>query len=93
MITALFVASRAANRPLLGMALVFATEVVAAVFLRQFLLAEDWRVVVMLLAVFAVALVAFERRPNLEGAIASAFRTHRRFAVLVGVALVALFPV
>ena len=74
------------------MALVFATEVVGAVFLRQFLLAEDWRLVVMLLAIFAAALVAFERRPSLEGAIASAFRTHRRFAILLGVALVALFP-
>jgi branched-chain amino acid transport system permease protein len=37
-------------------------------------------------------LVAFERRPNLEEAIASAFRTQRRFAIPLGVALVALFP-
>jgi len=91
-ITTLSVASRAANRPLPSVALVFATEVVGAVLLRQFLLAEDWRLVVMLLAIFAAALVVFERRPNLEGAIASAFRTHRLFAILLGVVLVALFP-
>jgi ABC-type branched-subunit amino acid transport system permease subunit len=89
---ALSIASRAANRPLPGMALVFTIELVGAVFLRQFLLAEDWRLVVMLLAIFATGLVAFERRPNLEAAIASAFRTHSRFAILLGVALVALFP-
>ncbi len=86
------VTSRAANQALPGVALVFATQVAGAVFLRQFLLAEDWRLVVMLLAIFAAALVAFERRPSLEGAIASAFRAHRRFAILLGVALVALFP-
>jgi ABC-type branched-subunit amino acid transport system permease subunit len=88
----LSVASRAANRALPGVALVFASQVVGAIFLRQFLLAEDWRLVVMLLAIFAAALVAFERRPNLEGSIASAFRTHRRFAILLGVVLVVLFP-
>lgn len=85
-------ASRVTNRALPGMALVLATQVVGAVFLRQFLLAEDWRLVVTLLAIFAAALVAFERWPSLEGAIATAFRTHRRFAILLGVALVALFP-
>jgi branched-chain amino acid transport system permease protein len=89
---ALSVAGRAANRPLLAVALVVAAEAVGAVFLRQFLLAEDWRLVVLLLAAFAAALVAFERRPDLEGAIASAFRTQSRFAILLGVVLVALFP-
>jgi ABC-type branched-subunit amino acid transport system permease subunit len=92
MITTLPVASRKANWPLLAMALVVATEAVGAVFLRQFLLAEDWRFVVTLLAIFAAALVAFERRPNLEDAIASAFKTQSSFAILLGVALVALFP-
>ena len=47
---ALSVAGRAANRPLLAVALVVAAEAVSAVFLRQFLLAEDWRLVVLLLA-------------------------------------------
>jgi ABC-type branched-subunit amino acid transport system permease subunit len=89
---AVSVTRRPANRALPGVALVFATQVVGAVFLRQFLLAEDWRLVVALLAIFAAVLVAFERRPNLEGAIASAFRTHHRFAILFGVALVVLFP-
>ena len=92
MITNLSVASRKAYRPLTTVALVVATETVGAVFLRQFLLAEDWRLIVTLLAIFAAALVAFERRPHLEGAIASAFRRHHRFATLLGVVLVALFP-
>ena len=92
MITTLSVASRKANRPLPAVALVVATEAVGAVFLRQFLLAEDWRIVVTLLAIFAAALVAFERRPNLEDAIASAFRSQSGFAILLGVVLVALFP-
>jgi branched-chain amino acid transport system permease protein len=91
-ITTLSVASRKANRPLPAVALVVATEAVGAVFLRQFLLAEDWRIVVTLLAIFAAALVAFERRPNLEDAIASAFRSQSGFAILLGVVLVALFP-
>jgi ABC-type branched-subunit amino acid transport system permease subunit len=91
-ITTLSVASRKANRPLPAVALVVATEAVGAVCLRQFLLAEDWRIVVTLLAIFAAALVAFERRPNLEDAIASAFRTQSGFAILLGVVLVALFP-
>jgi ABC-type branched-subunit amino acid transport system permease subunit len=91
-ITTLSVASRKANRSLPAVALVVSTEAVGAVFLRQFLLAEDWRIVVTLLAIFAAALVAFERRPNLEDAIASAFRTQSGFAILLGVVLVALFP-
>ena len=92
MITNLSVASRKAYRPLTTVALVVATETVGAVFLRQFLLADDWRLIVTLLAIFAAALVAFERRPNLEGVIASAFRTQSGFAILLGVVLVALFP-
>jgi ABC-type branched-subunit amino acid transport system permease subunit len=74
------------------MASIVATEAVGAVFLRQFLLADDWRLIVTLLAIFAAGLVAFERRPNLEGVIASAFRTQSGFAILLGVVLVVLFP-
>lgn len=92
MITTLSVASRKANRPLPAIALIVATEAVGAVFLRQFLLADDWRLIVTLLAIFAAALVAFERRANLEGVIASAFRTQSGFAILLGVVLLALFP-
>jgi ABC-type branched-subunit amino acid transport system permease subunit len=91
-ITTLSVASRTANRQGSAVALVVATEAVGAAFLREFLLAQDWRLVILLLAMFAVALVAFERRPDLEGAIASAFRSQRGFAILLGVVLVALFP-
>jgi len=84
--------TQAAARPLAAAALVVATEIGGAVFLRQFLLTDDWRLVVGLLAIFAIALVAFERRPAAEAAIASAFRTHRRLATLLGIALVLVFP-
>ena len=89
---ALSIPSRAPNRPLIALALVAATEIIAAIFLRQFLLAEDWRLVVTLLAIFGGALMVFERQPNLEGAVASAIRTHRGFATLLGIVLVVLFP-
>jgi len=84
--------TQAAARPLAAAALGVATEIGGAVFLRQFLLTDDWRLVVGLLAIFAIALVAFERRPAAEAAIASAFRTHRRLATLLGIALVLVFP-
>jgi ABC-type branched-subunit amino acid transport system permease subunit len=91
-ITSVSHASRNARGPLLAVALIVATEATGAVFLRQFLLAEDWRLVVALLAVFAGALVALERWPDLEDTVASAFRTQSGFAIVLGVALVALFP-
>ncbi len=86
------VPTTAAERPLAAAALVVLVEIVGAVFFRQFLLVDDWRLVVGMLVVFAAALVAFERQPRLEGAIASAFRVQRGLATLLGIALVLVFP-
>ena len=52
----------AATRPVAGILLVAAVEIAGASALRQFLLAEDWRWVLLLLAGFAAVLVALERR-------------------------------
>ncbi|MBR2689383.1 MAG: branched-chain amino acid ABC transporter permease, partial [Aquamicrobium sp.] len=61
-------------------------------FLRQFLLVDDWRAVVGLLALFGGALVAMQRLPAIEAGIEHAFGANRRFAVLLGVAIVLAFP-
>jgi branched-chain amino acid transport system permease protein len=75
-----------------SLALVALVEVVGALFLRQFLLADDWRVVVALLALFGVALVAMQRSPAIEARIEAAFAERSRFATLLGVVIVLLFP-
>jgi len=75
-----------------GLALVALTEIAGAAFLRQFLLVDDWRAVVGLLALFGGALVAMQRLPVIEANIEQAFGTNRRFATLFGIAIVLAFP-
>jgi len=75
-----------------GLALVALTETAGAGFLRQFLLVDDWRAVVGLLALFGGALVAMQRLPALEARIEQAFAANRRFATLLGMAIVLAFP-
>ena len=75
-----------------GLALVALTEIAGAAFLRQFLLVDDWRAVVGLLALFGGALVAMQRLPVIEANIEQAFGTNRRFAALLGMAIVLAFP-
>ncbi len=75
-----------------AIALVAAIELAGALFLRQFLLAEDWRVVVAMLALFGAALVAMQRRPALEARIEAAFADQARLAALLGLAIVLAFP-
>ncbi|MGO4284257.1 branched-chain amino acid ABC transporter permease [Bosea sp. UNC402CLCol] len=75
-----------------GLALVALTEIAGAAFLRQFLLVDDWRAVVGLLALFAGALVAMQRLPVIEANIEQAFGANRRFAMLFGTAIVLAFP-
>ena len=80
------------SAPATNLAIVVATELVAAAFLRQFLLAEDWRLVVALLLVFSIALIALQRWPAIEARIEEAF-THRRGAAsILGIVLVFAFP-
>ncbi|GJD34934.1 branched-chain amino acid ABC transporter permease [Methylobacterium aerolatum] len=75
-----------------AIALVAAIEIAGALFLRQFLLAEDWRVVVGLLALFGCALVAMQARPLWEARIEAAFAGQARLATLLGLAIVLVFP-
>lgn len=75
-----------------GLALVALTEIAGAAFLRQFLLVDDWRAVVGLLALFGGALVAMQRLPAIEAGIEQAFGANRRFATLLGMAIVLAFP-
>ncbi|NNM71784.1 branched-chain amino acid ABC transporter permease [Enterovirga aerilata] len=79
-------------RPLGGLLIVALVEIVGAAALREFLLAEDWRWVLVLLAAFGAVLVALERRPALEARIAEAFARHRRAATLLGIAIALVFP-
>lgn len=71
---------------------VVAVELLGALYLRQFLLTDDWRLVLGLLAAFAGALVLMERRPALEARIEGAFAAQSRLAMLLGIAIVLAFP-
>ena len=75
-----------------AVAVVFLVEIAGALFLRQFLLADDWRVVVALLGLFGVALVAMQRAPAIEARIEAAFSERSRVATLLGVVIVLLLP-
>lgn len=83
-------ASRAAI--MTGLSLVAMAELLGALFLRQFLLAEDWRMIALLLALFAGVLFALQRSPSIEARVADAFAAHARFATLLGVGLTLVFP-
>jgi ABC-type branched-subunit amino acid transport system permease subunit len=80
------------SAPAANLAVVVATELVAATFLRQFLLAEDLRLVVALLVVFSVALIAMQRWPAIEARIEEAFHHRRGAASILGIILVLAFP-
>lgn len=75
-----------------GLVLVALTEIAGAAFLRQFLLVDDWRAVIGLLALFGGVLVAMQRLPAIEAGIEQAFGANRRFAALLGMAIVLAFP-
>jgi ABC-type branched-subunit amino acid transport system permease subunit len=77
---------------IVGIVLVALTEVAGAAFLRQFLLADDWRAVIALLALFGVALVTLQRKPSIEAKIENAFAAHVRFATLLAIAIVLVYP-
>src|SRR5256885_12836192 len=64
---------RAAPRSAGSAAIVLGVALAGAVLLRQFLLAESWITVLALLACFAVALVAVQKRPLVEDRIVAAF--------------------
>lgn len=84
-------APRTAGAPA-ALALVALVELGGALFLRQFLLWEDWRAVVALLALLGAGLVALQRAPRVEARIEAAFSERSGFATLLGIAIVLLFP-
>ncbi|MBA4788890.1 MAG: branched-chain amino acid ABC transporter permease [Rhizobiales bacterium] len=82
----------ASGNPVSGMLTVIAVQVAGALYLRQFLLIDDWRFVLGLLALFAAVLVFLERVPSVETRIEAAFARHSRLALLLGIVLVLGFP-
>jgi len=83
---------RTASARLGAVATVVTVELLGALYLRQFLLTDDWRLVIGLLAVFAGAMVLMERRPTLEARIEGAFAVQSRLAMLLGIVIVLAFP-
>ena len=77
---------------IVGIVLIALIEAAGAAFLRQFLLADDWRAVIALLALFGGALVTLQRNPSIEAKIENAFAAHGRFAMLLAIAIVLLYP-
>lgn len=82
----------AESRFFAGLVIVAGVEILGAVLLRQFLLAEDWRVVVGLLVAFGVAFVTMQRLPSIEARIEDAFSRHATAAMVLGIAIVLAFP-
>jgi ABC-type branched-subunit amino acid transport system permease subunit len=84
--------SVAASRSFAGIAVVAGVEILGAGLLRQFLLADDWRVVVGLLVAFGAAFVTMQRLPAIEARIEDVFSRHRTAATVLGMAIVLAFP-
>ena len=82
----------AASRSFAGIAVVTGVEILGAGLLRQFLLADDWRVVVGLLVAFGAAFVTMQRLPSIEARIEDAFSRHPTAATVLGISIVFAFP-
>lgn len=67
-------------------------ELGAAILLRSFLLADDWRMVGGILLVFCAGFAAMQLRPSWEERIGEAFNRGMRLAVGLAILLVLLFP-
>jgi len=75
-----------------SVAIVAGLEIGGAALLRLFLLSEKTWIVVALLAVFGAAFAVLQLRPRLEERIATAFRQSRLVALLLGFAIVLVYP-
>lgn len=71
---------------------VAAVELGGAALLGMFLLSDETWVIVLLLAVMGAMFAALQLRPQIEDSIVSAFAEARRPALLLGGAIVLLFP-
>ncbi|WP_342643681.1 branched-chain amino acid ABC transporter permease [Rhodoligotrophos ferricapiens] len=63
-------------------------ELGAAAFLRQFLVAEDWPIIVGILAAMGAAFVLLQLKPQIEERIIESFARCRTFALLLGAVIV-----
>jgi len=82
----------AASFSLTSLLIVVACELIGAAALREFLLVDDWRVIVGLLVVFAIILVAMQRFPAVEHRIEDAFDTQKPAAMVLAIIIVLGFP-
>lgn len=72
--------------------IVAGTQLAGAVLLWSFLLSEQTPVIVALLAVMAAIFAALQLRPALEERIVAAFAEKQRFAILLGITIVVIYP-
>ena len=86
------VGAQAAPSGLVDLLIVLVLTFGATAFLWVFLAVESWVAVLGLLALFAVALVAVQRRPLFEERLVEAFRRKRSIATVLGIVLAIVFP-
>lgn len=85
-------APREGETGLRNLLIVAGTQLSGALLLWAFLLSDKTPVIVALLAVMGAIFAALQIRPALEDRIVAAFADRRRFAVLLGVTIVLLYP-
>ncbi len=73
-------------------AIVAGVELAGAILLWAFLLSDNTAVVVALLALMAAIFASLQLRPALEERIVAAFQDRGRFATLLGVVIVLIYP-
>lgn len=73
-------------------AIVAAVELGSAILLWAFLLSDRTAVIVALLALMGAIFAALQLRPALEERIVSAFHDRKRFATLLGMVIVLIYP-
>ena len=74
------------------LAIIAGIELGGALLLGFFLLTDDWRLIVALLAVFAAGFALLQIRPAIEDRIVSAFHAARAQALGLGAVVVLVYP-
>lgn len=85
-------AAQPRRAPALDLSIVAATELGGAVILGVFLLADDARIIVAMLGLLGAGFALLQFRPAIEEMIVSAFRSARRPALFLGIAIVLVYP-
>ncbi|MBK6465724.1 MAG: branched-chain amino acid ABC transporter permease [Rhodobacter sp.] len=78
--------------PVADLSIVAAVELGGAVVLGVFLLADDPRIIVALLGLMGAGFALLQFRPAIEERIVAAFRAARRAAMILGAAVVLVYP-